>query len=173
MVVVVMPAEKLMHRRAKCSLTGVLVTWLEQLVGMYPHRPSRARVTATVVHVLFWMCLSYSSGEIIGALRLTVIRAVSGDFLEMDASFTVTRRARQSLTFGSWARRVRGRVDLGVGTCSGFSVCYDYHLRIVVLCIGPSDPVYVLCLCLCEAKRDELRSALSPAGEDGHESGGG
>jgi hypothetical protein len=126
-----------------------------------------------VVHVLFWMYLSYSSGEIIGALRLTVIRAVSGDFLEMDASFTVTRRARQSLTFGSWARRVRGRVDLGVGTCSGFSVCYDYHLRIVVLCVGPSDPVDVLCLCLCEAKRDELRSALSPAGEAGHESDGG
>jgi hypothetical protein len=27
--------QKLMHRRAKCSLTDVLVTWLEQLVGGY------------------------------------------------------------------------------------------------------------------------------------------
>jgi hypothetical protein len=102
-----------------------------------------------VVHTLFWMYTcpiageqaSRKCGEIISALRLmVVIRAVSGDFQEMDARFTVTRCARQNLTFGSWARKGPGKGDLGVGTCSGVSVCYDYHLRNVVLCVGPFSP---------------------------------
>jgi len=47
-----------------------------------------------------------------------------------------------------------GEVDLGVGgnVFGVFLVCYDYHPRIVVLCL---DPVDVSCL-LCEANCDRL-----------------
>jgi hypothetical protein len=67
----------------------VLVTWLEQLASTHSTVTGQGD--------------SYSGtcigGEIIGAVRLIVIRAVSGDFQEMDARFTVTRRVRQEFDF--------------------------------------------------------------------------
>jgi hypothetical protein len=38
-------------------------------------------------------------------------------------------------------------------------VCYDYHLRIiVVLCIGPSLTLWMFCVCVCACVRRNERN---------------